>query len=89
MEIKGPYRINGAEHSHESLAKHCRNVINDPGAPEWYRKIFSFIGQFLDDTTDPILQMTSGTTGDPGEHVRVGFEYSSHDSSSRSGSEPV
>ena len=69
MESKGPYRIDGVEYNHESLAEHCQKITKDPAKPEWYRKVFTFIGQFLDNTASPILQMTSGTTGDPGEHM--------------------
>ncbi len=60
-----PYLIEGTTFSQEELLVHCRRVLDDPETPEWYRQIFIFIEQFLDSSAGPILQRTSGTTGDP------------------------
>jgi O-succinylbenzoic acid--CoA ligase len=67
MEIAGPYRIDGVEFSHETLIRHCMELVGKAGRPDWYMKVFAFIQLFLDESTGPILQKTSGTTGDPKE----------------------
>ena len=42
-------------------------MIHDCRNPDWIRKVFRFIEGFLDTSSGPVLQRTSGTTGDPGE----------------------
>jgi O-succinylbenzoic acid--CoA ligase len=65
METAGPYRIEGIAYSQEELMVHCHQIIHQPGVPDWQRKVFTFIRQFLDGTTGPVRQRSSGTTGDP------------------------
>jgi O-succinylbenzoic acid--CoA ligase len=67
MDVAGPYRIDGNSYSREELADHCRRTAMESGVPNWYRKVFSFINQFMDSSTGPILQRSSGTTGNPKE----------------------
>ena len=67
MDLTGPYRIDGAEFSQEELLTHCRKIFDEPGLPDWYRKVFTFIDQFIDPTAGTISQRSSGTTGDPKE----------------------
>jgi O-succinylbenzoic acid--CoA ligase len=65
MEPKGPFRIDGITYSHAELLGQCRHSIEGAVAPRWYRDVFSFIWQFLDQGKGPIRQRSSGTTGDP------------------------
>ena len=37
----------------------------DPGEVEWYSSLFRFILRFMDHSSGPIMQQSSGTTGDP------------------------
>jgi len=37
----------------------------DPGEVEWYSNLFRFILRFMDRASGPIIQQSSGTTGDP------------------------
>lgn len=46
------------------LPSFCKGKIKNPDLPDWEKKIFSFIENFLDDS-DYIIQESSGTTGEP------------------------
>ncbi len=64
MELDFPGIILGDRlFSREDLIPHSRRIIKRH-IPEWERKIFEFILQFLDDN-DYIEQQSSGTTGTP------------------------
>ncbi len=74
----GLFRIDGNSFSTEDLRAHCHMMVHDCKNPDWYRKVFQFIERFLDPSSGPILQRSSGTTGDPGEYelVREAMETS-------------
>jgi O-succinylbenzoic acid--CoA ligase len=63
-----PYRINGIPCNREDLGALCRRKALEPGVPDWERKVYAFIYQFQTTGSGPILQRTSGTTGDPREY---------------------
>lgn len=42
-------------------------MLHDCHNPDWIRKVFQFIERFLNPDAGPILQRSSGTTGDPKE----------------------
>ncbi|MEN8157919.1 MAG: AMP-binding protein, partial [Bacteroidota bacterium] len=65
MEFTGPYRINGSSYTRSELIDFCRHSAIDPLGEEWYRDLFRFILRFMEETSGPILQQSSGTTGDP------------------------
>ncbi|MCP4310236.1 MAG: AMP-binding protein [Bacteroidetes bacterium] len=62
-----PYHINGKSFTKEELLAHCHLMVHDCKNPDWYRKIFQFIELFLEPAEGPLLQRSSGTTGDPRE----------------------
>ena len=65
MEITGTYRINGNSLTRNELIDFCRHTAIDPLEEEWYRDLFKFILRFMVGSSGPILQQSSGTTGDP------------------------
>jgi len=67
MMHSGPYLIEGSSFSREELLVHCHNMGRDCRHPDWYRKVFQFMELYLKPLAGPILQRSSGTTGDPKE----------------------
>lgn len=65
MDYSADYFIEGKSFSREDLMAHCHMKIHDCKKPDWYRKVFQFVESFLDPGSGPILQQSSGTTGDP------------------------
>lgn len=55
--------INGETFSAKALLEKSRRTIMDPAKPEWYRNIFEFVLDWLEN--DMIEVSTSGTTGMP------------------------
>lgn len=53
-------------YSSEDLVPFCQKKVKEADVPEWEVKIYQFIIDFLDDS-DYIIQMSSGTTGEPKE----------------------
>ena len=64
MELQGPFIINDKEFSKDELLSFSSNKLDMLSTASWEHDLYSFIIDFLDSTA-PILQMTSGTTGDP------------------------
>jgi O-succinylbenzoic acid--CoA ligase len=63
-----PYRIEGIPYSRDELGALCCRKALEPGMPDWERKVYAFVYQFQTTGSGPILQRTSGTTGDPREY---------------------
>jgi acyl-CoA synthetase (AMP-forming)/AMP-acid ligase II len=59
-----PYLLNGTEYSHEALIAFCEAQLRVPGTPPWEKALCRFIRDYFDETV-PLVQKTSGTTGDP------------------------
>ncbi len=55
--------INGEKFSAKALLEKSRRTVLDPAQPDWYRHIFEFILEWLEN--DEIEVTTSGTTGKP------------------------
>lgn len=60
--------MDGKPFGRESLLDHCREAGKVTDLPAWRKEVYGFIEHFLDPSREPILQKTSGTTGDPREY---------------------
>jgi O-succinylbenzoic acid--CoA ligase len=69
MEASRTYLIGGRSYSKSKLLDLARGMVRDAGLPDWDREVYAFIEAFLDPSRGPIMQRTSGTTGDPGKHI--------------------
>jgi o-succinylbenzoate---CoA ligase len=67
MKQEEIYRIEGSIFSREALLAHCHMMVHDCKHPDWYRKVFQFIELYLQPSAGPVLQRSSGTTGDAKE----------------------
>jgi O-succinylbenzoic acid--CoA ligase len=68
LELNGPFRIGGSDFSRDELLEECRCRTEAEGSGTWEGKLYRFILSLLEPGTGPILQPTSGTTGDPRVH---------------------
>ena len=66
-EIFEPISIEGRSYTRQELLEQCRQLTGNPGVPDWKKEVFAFIGWFLGSSGEEIVQLTSGTTGDPKE----------------------
>ncbi|MEX2371493.1 MAG: AMP-binding protein, partial [Bacteroidales bacterium] len=64
MVNPAPYWLNGTAYSREELISFCEAQLRAPGTLSWELAIFRFIRDYFDETI-PLVQKTSGTTGDP------------------------
>jgi hypothetical protein len=64
MTYPGPYLLNGTEYSREELIAFCEARLRASGTPPWEQSLCRFIRDYFDETV-PLVQKTSGTTGDP------------------------
>ena len=64
MTLPGTFQIYGSLYTRKELEAHSRELAQDPAFPDWERKVFSFIRDFLDESV-MLEQRSSGTTGDP------------------------
>ena len=64
MTTPGPYLLNGAKYSREELIAFCEAKLHASGTPMWEQSLCRFIRDYFDETV-PLVQKTSGTTGDP------------------------
>ncbi len=64
MANPAPYLLNGTAYSREELTAFCETQLRAPGTPPWELALFRFIRDYFDETI-PLVQKTSGTTGDP------------------------
>ncbi len=60
----GPFTINHIHYTREELIAHGMQVLQDDRSGQWEKALFGFILDFLD-FSKPLLQRTSGTTGNP------------------------
>jgi O-succinylbenzoic acid--CoA ligase len=66
-EILEPISIEGLRYSRQELLEHCSQISTNSRMPEWKKEVYAFIHLFLDSGIEEIVQLTSGTTGDPKE----------------------
>jgi hypothetical protein len=64
MANPAPYLLNGTAYSREMLIAFCETQLRAPGTPPWEKALCRFIRDYFDETV-PLVQKTSGTTGDP------------------------
>jgi O-succinylbenzoic acid--CoA ligase len=64
MTNPGPYLLNGAKYSQEELIAFCEARLRTSATPPWEQALCRFIRDYFDETV-PLVQKTSGTTGDP------------------------
>ncbi|MCA1747018.1 MAG: hypothetical protein LC655_04925, partial [Bacteroidales bacterium] len=64
MANPAPYLLNGTAYSRETLIAFCEAQLRAPGTPPWKLALYRFIRDYFDETI-PLVQKTSGTTGDP------------------------
>ena len=62
--FKGPFILDDHAYSRENLLRHAHEILGDGDLPEWKAKLFQLITDLLTEDR-PIIQQTSGTTGDP------------------------
>jgi len=67
LDIIEPISIDGRSYKRQDLLEQCKWINNDTAQPEWRKEVFAFIQLFLDSGEEEIVQLTSGTTGDPKE----------------------
>ncbi|MDF1574910.1 MAG: AMP-binding protein [Bacteroidales bacterium] len=63
--IREPVQLEGAFYTLPGLRAYCREQSADSSVPAWRKELFSFLGLFLDPGGAPVLQKSSGSTGDP------------------------
>ena len=68
-QIKEPFILEGKTFSLKDMREYCGQLADDPGLPEWQKELFAFIALFLDPQEAQIIQLSSGTTGDPRSHI--------------------
>ena len=56
--------INNKIYPLDALLDLCENIKDDKSVPEWEKKAYSFIEEWIDDK-DFVWQTSSGTTGNP------------------------
>ncbi len=64
-EIHRNFSFNGTRHDRESLPAWCRQLLEQPGEPEWKKAVGRFLLEWLDPSLEAMEQYTSGTTGPP------------------------
>lgn len=64
-EIEEPLFVEGRAYTRKGLLSYCREQLADPGVPLWRREVLGFLSLFLDSECGPIIQKSSGSTGDP------------------------
>ncbi len=69
IELADTLLMDGRSYSQAELILFCREARHDPDQPEWKKDVYSFVQLFLDPSEGAISQKTSGTTGDPKEHL--------------------
>jgi len=67
-EIREPIRLDGETFTCDGLLDYSSEQAADPGVHPWRKEVLSFIALFLDKENPAILQLSSGTTGDPRSH---------------------
>jgi len=65
LHMKEPIRMDGQAFTAGGLLDHCRKKLEDPGLAPWFRELLEFIVLFMDASARPIVQRSSGSTGDP------------------------
>ena len=68
MEINPAFRLEGVSRNRRDLIGHCREIAAAAGEPAWKREVCLFVVELLENPKEPVLQKTSGTTGDPTIH---------------------
>ncbi len=68
MEVNPEFRLEGRPFRPEELMDHCRKVAASPDEPGWKKEVCLFMTELLENPGKPVMQKTSGTTGDPGTH---------------------
>ena len=63
--IEEPILLDGEAFTGSGLLAHCRNQSEDPGLAPWLKELFDFIALFMDSPAGPVIQRSSGSTGDP------------------------
>jgi O-succinylbenzoic acid--CoA ligase len=64
-DIGEPLLLEGEVYTKNSLLEYCKEQANNPGVPLWRREVLAFIALFLDPAGGTIIQLSSGSTGDP------------------------
>jgi len=64
-DISEPILIEGEVFTRNGLLDYCTEQAHDPGVPIWRKEVFAFIALFLDSSDRKIIQLSSGSTGDP------------------------
>lgn len=68
--IPEPISIDGRHFSRTQLLNLCAEICHGNEEPEWKRELYAFISWILDSGEDELIQLSSGTTGDPKE-IRI------------------
>ena len=68
-QITEPLILEGKFFGPRDLLEYCRERAGDPDLPEWQKQLYAFIALFLDPQEPEIVQLSSGTTGDPKSHM--------------------
>lgn len=64
-EIKGPILLEGEAYSSLGLLDYCTEQAKNPAVALWKKEVLAFISLYLDKGDSAIIQLSSGTTGDP------------------------
>jgi len=69
-KITEPISIDGILFSRAQLKIRCAEICQGSDEPEWKKDLYAFISWILDSADKELIQLTSGTTGEPKE-VRI------------------
>lgn len=64
-EIREPILLEGEAFTRRGLLDYCIEQANEPGNPDWRKEVLAFIALFLDPEGETIVQLSSGSTGEP------------------------
>jgi len=79
-DIGEPILLEGRDFTRKDLLVYCTEQLNNPGVAVWRKEILAFIALFLDPAGGTIIQLSSGSTGDPKSFMlsREAMQQSAH-----------
>ena len=57
--------INGNPYNRDQLERLCKDVLSQPGLESWEHSLYTFLGEWIDESKPDIEVQTSGSTGKP------------------------
>jgi len=63
--IEEPILLDGETFTKSEVLDYCRKQSEHPGLALWKKEVLAFVALFMDPSDGPIIQKSSGSTGDP------------------------